>query len=459
MLPRANPPLLTEAPIAPGVLSEPPGRGIAANIAPFIGYPAFSSAQLMPIPEDPTDLQTHVPTRTADLGEGIQFFDGIVFRAGVQAQLNAMYDTGVPDDASLRPSGLALKDSDAARRSGIFDMTTFSGALKTDFQIPSNNAWPQAYLDLRVTEDDVEDRHAYARVGNLLGGEYYTTFSDFGALPESIVTNAAPAGFVSVISQVQLMYLYRIAPNWSITPAIARPNTDDFTRVSDDDVRLRRWPDFITRLRYRPSNYESAQVAVLVRQMGYEDKIGAENFVTGWGVAGNMRFRTRGFDNICVGVVGGQGLGDYLFGLSGDQVAAAPTNGELAALNNMGIYAGYQAVWTETLVTTIAYGLADVETRPDLADNIRNTQNGWVNLVWAPADKVAVGLEYQYGFREIQDGTIGDNHHVQVTLSVTMAAKSAAERARSAAMIEGFRGAMPNVSGGEAPPAMSWERM
>jgi hypothetical protein len=409
----------------------------------------------MPIPVDPTDMQTHLPTFTEDLGAGVRLFDDMVFRAGVNAQLDVTYDTGVPGSASLAPATLALDGSPEARSSGIFDMAELGAGMKTDAQIPNEPLWPQAFADFRVTREGIEDRQVFARVNNLLAGKYWSVFSDYGALPYSIVDNSAPAGFISALNQVQLMYVVQLGSYWSITPAIARPNIDDFRRVSGSDVRLRRWPDFVTRLRYRSSEYESAQVAVLVRQMGYEDNVGAEHFEAGWGVSGAVRFRTWGFQNVRLGAVVGEGLGDYLFGLAGDSLAAAPTNGALEAVGAVGAYAGYQMVWTPCLVSTLAYGIADVDDI-DLLDGIRNTQNGWINLIWAPNDKVAVGFEYQYGFRERQDGRRGDNHHIQLSIGVTTTAKSEAQRAASAADIRGFK-----ASAGldQAPERGPWERL
>ena len=206
-------------------------------------------------------------------------------------------------------------------------------------------------------------------MANLLAGKNYSVFGDPGALPPTIVADGAPAGYVTARKQVQLAYLYHLSPTWRIIPAIARPDNEDFEVIDDDeDVRLRRWPDFILNLRYQTTDaiYDSAQVAVVVRQMGYQGMDDVEHLATGWGVSGNLRFHTRGLDSIRAGVVGGDGLGDYLFGLTGDQVAAVPIGGELVALSNIGAYAGYQFVWTEELVSTVAYGIAAVEERPGL---------------------------------------------------------------------------------------------
>ena len=72
---------------------------------------------------------------------------------------------------------------------------------------------------------------------------------------------------------------------------------------------------------------------------------------------------------------------------------------------------------------------------PVLDDHVRKTQNSWVNLVWAPLDSVACGIEYQYGCREVQDGTIGDNHHLQLSISAGTGNKSVAQRVARAEAI------------------------
>jgi len=179
----------------------------------------------------------------------------------------------------------------------------------------------------------------------------------------------------------------------------------------------------VTRLRWvRPGDdLTTAQLSAMVRGMGFEDLAGTEHFTTGWGIAGTTRVRTTRKNNVQLGFVGGEGIGRYLFGLGSDDdlSAAGPdVHGNLTAVRSVGAFAGYQHVWSPDINTNIAYGYAHADTSAAMpADVTRTTQNAWANIILQLTGKLFVGLEYQYGKRLVNDGTQGENHRIQMTLS------------------------------------------
>lgn len=412
------------APLAPGIESQP-------ALAPFpsiFAIPRYPTALLpLPVPVDPNDLLMQDALNRSDFGAGyaIQTASAgadplAVFRLVPNVKLDLAYDTGNPGSGNPSPSTIALDGSEADRASGIFSMQQSSANLKTDVQVPTVAA--QVFMELQADEafEALDFRQVFGRAGDWLGGKYYSSFVDNGTLPQSIVTNAAPAGAMPNAGVVQLQYVRLFDSGMLIGAAIEDPAVDDFTLVNPGDVRLHRVPDFVARVRYQPlESWGSLQFSTLVRQFAYEDGNLVEHFTTGVSFSGHARLRTVGYNNLRFGVVAGEGAGSRIFGLTANPIAAGPVAGDLEALNNVGAFGSYQHFWSPCLWSNVAYGYASADLPPVMAAQTHLAQNGWINLIWNnPSGKIAIGLEYQLGEREIGAGREGLNHHIQLSLQI-----------------------------------------
>jgi len=426
------------------------------RIAPVPASSPVASTELMPIPLDPNDPVMRAATGRSGLGTGYALFGSqAVVRFTANVKLDLTYDTGAFTGASANPSTIALDGTNAAHGRGTFDMAVSNATIKSDVQLPSGTLWTQGFYDLNFTEEGVEARQLYGRVEDALGGLYWSTFSNQAVLPETIVTDAVPAGAIGRRKQLQLHYTWKFDSGWSMASAIERPTIDDFT-MPTGATALRRYPDLVGRVRYQPDHWQAAQVATLVRQMGFEDASGFEEFATGWGVSGTLNMYTWGADNVRVGCSGGEGLGSYLFGLAGAKSAAFPSGTELEPLENFGCFAGYEHYWTRSLWSNFAYGFCESETIPGVADSAKQSQNAWTNLLYdIVPGKIAVAVEYQYGLREVANGIEGDNHHIQFAFQVGVGYKADEEAAATAeAAASGMRqGFVPSYEAApQAPP-------
>ena len=402
---------------------EDQAPAFAPRWAPFGVTSNVATSQIpLPVPFDPGDLLMQEAFNRSDFGAGYAVGaveDPVaVFRLVPNVNLNALYDTGVPG-SNHSPSSLALSGSPEARRGGVFSMNDTRASLKTDVQFPTITS--QVYMELRVDPDDsLRFRQIYGRAGNWLGGSYFSSFSDNGTLPQSIIPDSAPAGAIATPDVVQLQYvrLYQSGFLWGA--AIENPNSGDFTLVDPNDARLQRYPDFVARIRYQPLDaWGSLQGALLLRQFGYEDVNGFEHFSSAVSYSANARLKTYGDNNIRLGIVGGEGAGSRIFGLNADEVAAGPLNGGVTPLRNTGAFASYQHFWNDCLWSNAAYGYASANVTPGMPEETRIGQNGWVNLIWNnPSANVALGIEYQFAQREVGNGQHGMNHAVQFSLQI-----------------------------------------
>jgi hypothetical protein len=366
---------------------------------------------------------------------------GLNLRASGRAVLDTFYDTGAMASSSsglFYPSTIAPDGTKAAQAAGRFQMLGTTSTVQLDLVASAVPGRPEAFTEFDFAnsgEGEVRLRKAFgvynvSPAAALIGGQLMTTFVDELTRPVSIVNDGTPAGAV-LRRQALLRYFERLDNGFSRSLAIENPTSTDFVLPDPaDDVRLQRMPDLVANVGWvRPDdNLTRAQVAVLVRGLGYEDEFGDEDFVAGWGINATARFRVYCDNNVQCGVVGGQGLGRYVFGFgadekikptAGDVMAAGPdAAGELLALPTIGWYVGYQHVWTPYLISNLAYGFAHVEPAAGMDGLLpQTTQNAWANFVYAINEKLYLGLEAQYGEIETINGTSGDNLRLQMTLS------------------------------------------
>jgi hypothetical protein len=313
-------------------------------------------------------------------------------------------------------------------------MTAAGSQVSIDLRAPGVSGVPQAYTEFDFVDAsgaapaNFRLRKAFGVVdlpnsARLIGGQLYTTFGAEDLRPFSIINDGTPAG---AVFRRQPLLRYTVGDNVGLSRSIAieNPTSTDFTLLDPvNDTPLQRAPDLAANVRWvspdDPMN--RAQLAMLVRGFGYEDQFNSEHFLTGWGVSAMSRVRTFGDDSVQLGIVGGQGLGQYIFGFGAatDVVAAGPNPaGQLTTLPTVGAYLGYQHFLTRDIFANVAYGYAHVDTTPIMNPlSARQTQDAWANIVFALSEQLFLGIEYHYGILEVNSGATGDNHRIQTTLS------------------------------------------
>jgi hypothetical protein len=344
------------------------------------------------------------------------------------AILDTMHNTGFIDDTpKYFPSQIALRGSPEALQRGRFEMSGESSEVMLNFAAPTLSQGARAQVTTRFTDTTPELRIAAGQVDvttntQLTGGITWTTFGHEKARPMSIINDGTPTGAV-FRRQAQARFVMSNSNGFRFATAIENPISNDYV-LPAAAVALPRWPDFVSRVRWRdPHNkVNDVQLAVLVRGMGFRDAADVEQFATGWGLAGSAQLQVFEEDRVHFGVVGGEGLGRYLFGLgvSDNDVTAAGLNaaGTFTPVPHIGAYFGYRHIWSPCLMSNVGYGYAHADLIAGLPANVtRKTQNAWTNMVLAVTDQFFVGVEYHYGMTENNSGLDGDNHRIQVTLS------------------------------------------
>lgn len=440
--------------VPPGVTFEAEGAVV----------PYADQTLLLPAAPDPNYFLSSPSLPVAQLGAAyglparFLWTTNLFSRVGGSASLSAIYDTGFID-GNLTPSHVALAGSDASRKSSHFSMSSFDATskLQWDVQLLKSPGTPQtqALVELEVSEETVRARRSYAwivsdsaPVREIVLGLAPSFASDEYALPTSLSRDVVPVG--ALRKNVARLSIGRdFGQYFSAGFGVENPG-DDFRTTNADDVRLSRYPTLVGRVRCIGLNrWDSLQVAGLVRWFGQENVAREEDWVNGWGVAAVARkMIVANRDFVYLGAAGGDGVGDYIFGI---ESGAGPGAGGLTALSGFGAYAGLAHVWFGNANCGNLWSnfVAGYSYQGDAAglpgDSIRRSRQAFVNLIYQRWLNTAVGIEYHYLDRDVQSGATGNNHRIQFVVMVGTAAPKESETEVAAL------GFAPSAKGYRAP--------
>ena len=286
--------------------------------------------------------------------------------------------------------------------------------------------------------------------------------NQFGFVSDEKFVGTLLVGSPGAPTVIGLRLTRRITDQVASSLGIENPSNRDVFEDNDHISSLSRVPNVIGRVRVIGSNqWDSYQVAALLRPLGYKREADSEQWNYGWGLSALGRNQLNDSTLIYAGVTGGRGIGDYL---SGAERAATfrqqpaspqdPTFG-LTMLTGYGGFAGLSKKWfecedgNEMLWSNFGYGYSFQDSTSKMpALSIRKAQEAWCNLVYQQNKKLGYGVEYHFGQRTVRDGRQGLDHRIQFVLSISTGGKSESEGTQDSAQ---FKSTLQNVR--VTPPA------
>jgi len=289
-------------------------------------------------------------------------------------------------------------------------------------------------------------------------GKAETAFGDLGSSPMLIATGGLPVGSVGIVDDSTNAFTsvaqVRYTRHWSGDRLETTVSVEENRSIGDidyGDQTEHYWPSFVGRIRVLGDNdFNSLQLAALARPIGFNDDTFHDRAVTGWGLSAIGRLCNEArTDALYFGLAGGRGIGGYIYG--DIRAAYVPAPASIVALDNFGAYVAYQRVWwqsevTRNLSSNFAYGY--VSSGTILPNDNRRLHQAWCNLLWNASDNSAFGIEYNYGRREVGDGTNGDNHRIMFVAQFT------ASTARSQSAEQSYFRSQQS-----APRPVQWRRL
>ena len=264
-------------------------------------------------------------------------------------------------------------------------------------------------------------RHAYAQYRGVIAGQTWSTFSDPWVELEDLDFEGVSSE--NVIRQPQLRYWWSPRANTRLAVAAETPAV---SITGAQGVNL--FPDVIARGFWGRANGGHLQVAGVLRQIRGQTTGGIVR--SEWGVgasaSGVRHVRIKELtDRLMFQLNAGYGIARYINDLNsagGQDAVFDTTTGELHALPAVGWYVGYEHRWKEwktaqsmNLRSTVLWSIVVVDNfdfQPP--DAYWKTNRFAANVVFSPASRADLGLEYIYGTRKNKDGQSADANQFQL---------------------------------------------
>jgi len=345
----------------------------------------------------------------------------IKFGARIRTAVVLTLDPLGTDDRFLTssiPVGVPQTAGDARRT----NISARASRLNIEFRTPGGAQEVRAYFegDFAGAANAFRLRHAYAQFMGIIVGQTWSTFSD----PQTNVEDLDFEGISSenITRQPLIRYWFRSDPRTRIAFAVETPSV---SLTGGTGVNL--MPDLIVRAVREHGTSGHLQISAVGRQIRGEATPGDVRMDWGWGLSasGVLPFKFKELqDRIIFQGNGGKGLARYINDLSslgGQDAVFDTTTGELHSLPAVGWYIAYEHAWKEwkgmetmNLRSTFLWSFVDVSNFDfQASDSYNKTHRFAVNLVFSPAGRVDVGLEYINGSRENKDGQRGTANQIQ----------------------------------------------
>jgi hypothetical protein len=246
-------------------------------------------------------------------------------------------------------------------------------------------------------------RHAYGTVGNLLVGQTWTTFLDFGAAPDTVDFNGP--GTLALVRNPMIRYTIPMGSGMGLALALENARGPQYSYT---DQRFQTIPDV-----HANFSWSGAAGSFSARVVGQQlnrlvlntagtavtDVSPKSAFGLGFGLSGSAKV---GADTVQAQFVGGPGIGRYLLNAVGAPFVSFAANGDAKLWSVYGLHAAYTHVWSPEFRSTLcgAYSwIQDPKIDGAKADNTQQKDyiQAFANLFWTTSKTTEFGIEYAYG--------------------------------------------------------------
>lgn len=319
----------------------------------------------------------------------------ISFSGYVKADL--VYDTGNDGGETFVASRIALEDVPDADK-GKFGFTARQSRIRFDSRTATEMGTVSTRLetDFYGGDNALRLRHAYGSLGPVLAGQTWSIFGDEDSYADTLDFDG-PVGAFSGARVPQIRYSAAPADDVAIQVAIEENGggkvLDDGTK--DLNTKL---PAFLAALRYRPG-WGAVNLTSALRQVEYGGK-------SATAYAGHIGAHVKATDatQILATFNYSSGAPDYIL-YAGN--AAALVDGELKLQKSWGAIAGIKHSWSDTLRSGLYVGYMRHNTVKGVPASVaiagnenKSLRTVHANLLWNPAPKSQVGVEFMHGQRK-----------------------------------------------------------
>ncbi len=281
--------------------------------------------------------------------------------------------------------------------------------LKLDVRNPDKGL--RAYIEGDFYGDGTSFRirHAYVEYKGLLAGQTWSNFMDESIIPPTLDFEKPAAyafarhGMVRYKHDISDKIYFGIALEESKATGQAPAEPGSYQNPL---------PDFTGRLRMT-GNWGHIQLSAFLGTIRYQYDTGEKDNITLYGgnLSGQLNFLKK--DRIIYQAVVGPGVGRYRGGLS----AGVDQNGDLQAIDDLGLTVGVQHYWTDKLSSLVLYNIGNIDnTEGQPPSSMKAGSYLAANLIYNIMKGTFVGVEYLRGEREDASGDKGTANRLQFSV-------------------------------------------
>ncbi len=285
--------------------------------------------------------------------------------------------------------------------------------FKNYFETPLGELFTQFEFEMFGTGVDegqttIRLRHAYAELGKVGVGQYWSPFMDIDVFPNS-VEYWGPNGMV-FFRNVQFRFM-PIKGDTRLTIALERPGASADQGIYSDRIELENTkgkfslPDLSAEYRHA-GDFGYVEIAGMLRRIEWEDLDNVDpdlsGSATGWGLNLSTNLKIGANDLIKAQVVYGEGIQNYMNDAPVDVAIETDAQGvKGVTIPMLGIVAFLDHTWSEKFTTSIGYSMLDVDnTNGQEAGAFSQGNYALANLLYYPVKNAMAGVEFQYGDRK-----------------------------------------------------------
>ena len=387
--------------LAPGALSAQ----MSPEPSPLVLYP---SAMIATADEPPATA----PAKPAPRGPIEWKVGETKLKLGGYIKVDAIYDfdeIGSTDSFDVRtiPTGDGNEPGNNAR------LHARQTRLNLDVRSPTDEGEIRGFVEGDFFGDGnaFRLRHAYGEYQKILGGQTWTTFMDVDGMPETLDFES-PVAFPQV-RQSMIRYTHPFEKEGCYAAvAIEEPDSDVIAPAVAGDVE-EPYPDLTGRVRWKLDRGH-VQLGLFAGMARFDPDAGSPDDVPLYGANVSTRLTTWGKDYAIVQVTYGEGVGRYRGGVT----AAPDADGDLEAIEIVGVLGSYQHHWCDEYRSNIGYSWAegDLPAGAPPATSTEMVDYFFLNLIWQFTERAWTGIEYLHGTRETADSLSGRANRIQLSV-------------------------------------------
>lgn len=278
--------------------------------------------------------------------------------------------------------------------------------LKLDVRNPAKHLRAYVEGDFYGSGTSFRIRHAFVEYKGFMAGQYWSNFMDESMIPATLDFEK-PAGYIFA-RQGMVRYKHAINDNSYFAIAIEEPKA-----IGQMPVEAGKFENAFADItgRYRiTKEWGHIQVSGFVGSIRYRYDDGGKKDITLAGGNLSGQFNLFKNDKFIYQAAYGPGLGRYRGGLS----VGLDKNGDLEAITDLGLTAGYQHAWSEKFTSLVVYNYGLIENTDGQLDlDLESTSYFAANLIYHIMKGAFFGVEYLRGERVDVGGDKGDANRLQ----------------------------------------------